>query len=1381
MKLWLRRLGWLAVSLAFLIMLAWLVLPGVLQSQGERRLTELLGRQVRIGQVHFRPWSLELTVRDLVVAGSTPERPLLRIGRIYANAEVASVWRLAPILSAFELDAPELNVARVGPGRYDFDDVLARLSAGAAPGVATAPPQAAPAPDAARVDAEPRAASEPQAPASVASAPARPPAATPSSRAPAPKPQEDAAPPRFALHNLQLRDGSIRFDDQPVGRTHEVQHLVLTLPFLSNLPSDVEVKVEPRLAFALDEAVFDSGAQSTPFAQHRSTSLRLRVGGDAAAPDNGELDLSAYVGYLPHDLPARLERGFLAAELDLGFSIGNDGTPIVALSGQTRVRDVAVVGADGAPLAQWRRLGIELKEVRPISRRLTFGEVRLEGAELDVDRDAEGGLNLTRLAGGSSEDGGGGGWQVAIEQVVVDDSRVRWRDATTRPAAGYVLDDLSFGLRGLRWPMEDAAPADLHAVLRPLPPAEAGGQAPARVDTVLARLDVDGEAAAERIGLNWRLADLQLAALHPYLAPWLDGPLRSRIDGRLRAAGRLDWSAGEAGVLQATLDDGEVEALRLLATAGRRTPEELATVRSLRLSRAEADVNARRLSIGRIQVQAPSTRIERAANGRLNVEDWVATPAATPAATPGGEADAAPAAPWQLSLAAFSVEDGQLRFTDRVPPLRAGPAPSDGAGPAVVPAPAPTLPLGEALPSRPATEAVIAARERRDRLPAIFELRRLRVSAEEVERAGSGALSSRTVGVQAALVATAGGDPTRPGRLDWQGRVATEPLRVDGRVVAESLPLQAFERYVAMPERIELQKAQGHYRGRLSLRESRAGLGVSTQGELKISDLHVATRPVRVGEPIDDLLSWRELGLAGLKLQMEPGRKPRVELGQVQVSDFFSRLVVTEAGRFQLLDIVRVEGAEATGPTPPPPASAAVEPAAASGAASAARTFPVTRDDIGTAMRGRPAPANGYAPAAAAEPAAESGLPVDLAVGSVRLENGRVAFTDRSVRPNYSADLSELNGQVGAFRSGSVEMAPIEVDGVVARTGRLRVEGQVNPSADPLALDVRASATDVELPPLSPYAGKYAGYQIDRGKLKLEVHYDVKPDGRLDAQHHLVLDQLRFGDRVDSPEATRLPVRLAVALLQDRHGVIDLELPVSGSLQNPEFSIVGIVFKMIGNLLVKAVTAPFALLTGGSEDLGIVQFAPGSAVPTPEGQATVDRLAKALLDRPNLRATLTGASAAGLEAGDLRHAMLDRELQSESNRHAAERRSRAPWGGAGGDAPPPDAAVERERLLRQLYRDTDLPDKPRNFLGIARDIPPEQMEAQLLAHLQPGDDDWRELALARAIAVRDALVAKGLPVERLFLGAPKVEAGAGPGDDDGKPWTPRTTLELAPS
>jgi hypothetical protein len=366
-------------------------------------------------------------------------------------------------------------------------------------------------------------------------------------------------------------------------------------------------------------------------------------------------------------------------------------------------------------------------------------------------------------------------------------------------------------------------------------------------------------------------------------------------------------------------------------------------------------------------------------------------------------------------------------------------------------------------------------------------------------------------------------------------------------------------------------------------------------------------------------------------------------------------------------------------------------------------------------------------------------------------------------------------------------MATISLKGRAADTALLDISGQINPTVQPLALDIRAKATDLELAPLSPYAGKYAGYAIERGKLSMDVAYKIDPDGKLQATNQVILNQLTFGERVDSPSATQLPVLLAVALLKDRNGVIDINLPVSGTVGDPQFSVGGIIWKVILNLLGKALTAPFALLSGGgADDLSQVQFQPGTALVTDSGRQALARVATALTERPSLTMTVTGAADTVSERDAARQALLEERLAAQARRErlrtmptatgAAATAAAAPASGASSaPAQVPLTPAERAAALKNLYQQTPLPDRPRNLINQLQDIAPAGMEARLLAGIRITDDTMRDLALQRGLAVRDALIASGLPSARLFLAAPKLRLS---GDGDAT-WLPSVNLTLS--
>lgn len=389
-------------------------------------------------------------------------------------------------------------------------------------------------------------------------------------------------------------------------------------------------------------------------------------------------------------------------------------------------------------------------------------------------------------------------------------------------------------------------------------------------------------------------------------------------------------------------------------------------------------------------------------------------------------------------------------------------------------------------------------------------------------------------------------------------------------------------------------------------------------------------------------------------------------------------------------------------------------------------------------------------------------------------------------------------------------MADLNLTGRAEGTAALQVGGKLNPLAKPLALDVQAKVTDLELPPLSPYSVKYAGHGIERGKLSMDVAYKVEPDGRLTASNKLVLNQLEFGEPVPGAPAS-LPVKLATALLADSQGVIDLDLPISGSLNDPQFSVGPIIVKAIVNLIGRAITAPFTLLAGalgggaGGDDMANVAFAPGSAQLQPKAREQLDKVAKALIDRPQLKLTVVGTSSLAAEREGYKRERLKAMVAAEQRAAAPAAAASAPLPAASQDAAQTIAAgasqtsaggrndsasvsdADYPRLLRQLYRRADLPGKPRNAIGVTRDVPVPEMEALLLAQIDVGDDAMRQLALQRGVAVKDYLAGKKLQPERLFLGAPRASAtspasapasAASAAPAAASPWSPRAELAL---
>jgi len=493
------------------------------------------------------------------------------------------------------------------------------------------------------------------------------------------------------------------------------------------------------------------------------------------------------------------------------------------------------------------------------------------------------------------------------------------------------------------------------------------------------------------------------------------------------------------------------------------------------------------------------------------------------------------------------------------------------------------------------------------------------------------------------------------------------------------------------------------------------------------------------------LLAWRSLRLEGARANLDPFE---VSTEGIVLDDFYARVIVYSDGTLNLAKIAR--GDEA-----------------APGPAAHQSAVPKGRTRRGGALAGTTT-AFGSAAAAAGKSlrrASDGSLP--LALGRIALSNGNVNFSDFYVRPNYTANLTRVTGTVSAM--SPAQAGVIDVTAQLDDAAPVEIHGELSPFARDLSFRISGKARDIELAPLSPYSAKYAGYGITRGKMNFDVDYKVE-NRKLDAKNRLVLDQLTFGDKVDSPDATKLPVLFAVSLLKDANGVIDLDIPISGTLDDPQFSVFAIVVKVIVNLLTKAATAPFALLSSiaggaggavgaagaaGGDDLALLEFAPGSATVEGEAAARVERLAKALASRPALKVDVTGRVDAASDADGLARAALDKQLREVKFAAVAGTPDEVPSADAIKLAP-----EERARWVAWLYRNTAIDGRPRDAAGALAEVSASEMEAALAKHFAPPPAAVADLAPQRARAAKDALVARGIPAERVFLVAPK--AGEAP-------------------
>ncbi|HEY4293259.1 DUF748 domain-containing protein [Luteibacter sp.] len=555
------------------------------------------------------------------------------------------------------------------------------------------------------------------------------------------------------------------------------------------------------------------------------------------------------------------------------------------------------------------------------------------------------------------------------------------------------------------------------------------------------------------------------------------------------------------------------------------------------------------------------------------------------------------------------------------------------------------------------------------------------------------------------------------GAFTVTGKVKPRPLDAQLEVKARQLNVAPLQSLVTVPLNVRIASGLLSLDGRVRYADRGAApariayRGGATLGRVRVLD--------KVTDA--DFLRWNALSASGITIRLGE-EAPHVDIGGLAMDDFYARVIINANGRLNLQDVVA--NPDATGAVSVTEARETAAPAPA------------------------PTPtASGPTPVAMV-PAA------DIRIGQVSLTKGHLNYTDNFIKPNYTADVTRLTGKIGAFgTTGGAAPAELTLQGQLDDNAPVDISGTVNPLTPVAFLDITAKAEGIQLANLSPYSGKYAGYPITKGRLNVDVHY-LLDQRKLTADNHIFIDQLTFGDRIEGPGITHLPVKLAVALLKDSEGRIDVRIPVSGSLDDPQFSVGGLVWRAIGNLIVKAVTSPFRLLAsigggGGRQDLGYVEFPPGSAVLDADGQAKLADIVKVLAAKPSINLDIVGRVDPSKDETGLRTVMVDDLIHQEQVN-------------AKDDETTPPTDEEREKYLERAYRHASFP-KPKNVIGLSKSLPPDEMRSLMEANMPVDADALRHLAERRAGAVQQWLQGK-VDAKRVFVVAPKTDAK---GIDDG--------------
>ncbi|MCX5804736.1 MAG: DUF748 domain-containing protein [Proteobacteria bacterium] len=547
----------------------------------------------------------------------------------------------------------------------------------------------------------------------------------------------------------------------------------------------------------------------------------------------------------------------------------------------------------------------------------------------------------------------------------------------------------------------------------------------------------------------------------------------------------------------------------------------------------------------------------------------------------------------------------------------------------------------------------------------------------------------------------------KKGSISAKGPVSITPLSANLLTDVKRINIRAFQAYFT--DKVKINTTSGHVNTSgtvIVAHTNKAGLNVTFKGNVLIADFASVDK-----QNGDDFLKWKAFSLNNINAGYNP---MYAHIKGISLTDFYARVTLNPDGTLSLRKVIEEEEENKNNE----------QPVQAKKETSGTKTVAESEKDIAR----------------------------DISVGSITLQGGTIDFMDKSIKPAYSVNLTEMVGRIGGFSLQLDQRADLELLGKIDHYVPLEIAGKINPSRNNLFTDVSVKFKDLDLSAMTPYSGKYLGYKIEKGSLSIDLKYLIDKR-KLDAQNRIFIDQLTLGDKVESPDALNLPLKLAIALLKDRKGRIDLDVPLSGSLDDPQFSVFRIVIKILVNLITKAVTAPFALLGalfGGGEELSYIDFDYGRAQLSQAGIKKIDTLVKALYERPSLKLDIEGHVDVEKDKEALKTYLFNKKIKTQKLNAMIKK---------GLPAVPVDDVIigqsEYQQYLASAYKAEKF-EKPKNVLGLAKSLPAPEMEKLMLANTVVGEGDLRTLAKQRAGQVKDALLATGnVTADRVFVVEPK--------------------------
>lgn len=1115
----------------------------------------------------------------------------------------------------------------------------------------------------------------------------------------------------WLLKNFSLADGRIVFDDDVLKLRHELSDLNARVPFTSTVVKYRTDYTHPYLSGRLNNTRFLLDGRTMPFEPSMHTEFTIEFDG---------VDLRNYWKYVPYAETMQLDNGVFHSDLKLVFERGGDPLPTLSLQGNASITDFSLSPKDGAPFLSFARLDLDLRRVRPLHRIFQFNAIRLDSPYVELNRDANGTIDLVqRFAPNTPRSPEPEAVALATKTQKNDNATdLGTASEVSAPPNAPISQELILDVVGLHNGTvqfaDDSGSGPFRKTLRnvnvdvrnfTLAPDQ---QAHFKVGATLVaqqdaendeQLRAEGDMTASPFAMNATLdaQDLDI----PSYAPFYDAFLPVHV-----AAGRLGLDTAlhmnTVNATQIRVNNGAAVLNGLTLADPTADNARIFSLEQLNATGIGFDLAGRSLNVASVILRKGIGRLVREKDGGMypvrlftqtdanNARPSDATDSAGAEEAEDADDGTPPSSPFRARIASVQLQDWDASFVDKAAPGKA----------------------------------------------------EIRLSPLNLTLANVSSDTAQTMQVDADMSVNA------KGRLRLGADLRPAPLSLNGNLVLEGLPLSIADGYI--PPDLGLRMADGDMdvRGDYALEQKSktSGLTLQFKGGLDVDDL---TAGRTEGEA--PLARLHRLDLADLRLSLalpaesDKQKPPHLEyesglglagaeLLTVQGQELFSlkacnatRVAFAQQPRTLVVDGLRIQGP-------------AVDLRRNSdGSMNTNQLFP---DNEKTQDKPASVPLDTAAVNATAPSQTDTKQERSfdaLEISNATLESGSVRFADRTVKPNYRLTMDDLAGRLDHFSLEPGARSTFSLNAVVDGQAPFNLQGSTNPLEHAVHTTMWFTIDNFNLPSLSAYTTEFLAYPIATGKLHGRTDLSIQ-ETSLNSQNTFLLDRFSLGKRVDNPDAAQVPIQLALALLQDSNGDIELDLPIQGRLDDPNFRIAPMVMRAIIGLMTNIVTSPFNLLggivglAGSGEDISVVEFTPGSSALAPQDMQKLGDLGKAMKKRPRLEMVVEGYVAPDEDAKALGEQRLEAWLDKLR-------------GGKGKGDFAPIVGKERLRLLRSAFDRADL-EAPQ---GVDK-LTARQLQDMLVQHMQADNEALSELAEKRAMAVRDYFLDQGgVDAKRIFL------------------------------